>query len=138
MTPMTFDAQMNRLQVRFGNRAIDEEFSRLVWRECASMLDEAFIRFVDVMIGSRTHTKAPLLAEFREARLAEEKHRFNRDVQGAAQAFEHGWSDKPTSQILHELGYTGCKTLVEAMELEIHRRQILRADGINPDTGETI
>ena len=84
MSPAFFFEQWDRLKVRFGVRAMDEEFKRLCALEVNTMSEAGFRRFVDVMIGSRMYNKPPLLSEFREARLNEEKLKFQNDVIGAA------------------------------------------------------
>lgn len=88
MTQAFFLQQVKRLQVRFGERALDAEFVQLIWREVHEMSEHAFQRFCDVMIGSRSHNKPPLLSEFREARMQEQKLRFENDVRGASQSLE--------------------------------------------------
>ncbi len=76
MNPLIFKQQVERLRNRFGLKAFDEELIKLIWREVREMSDAGFVRYCDVLIGSRTPHKPPLIAEFREARLAEEKIRF--------------------------------------------------------------
>lgn len=84
MTLDFFAGQSDRLVRRFGSKAFDQEFTQLVWREVHDMSEHAFMQFVDVMIGSRSHNKPPLLSDFREARIKENKRKFENDVNGAA------------------------------------------------------
>lgn len=79
MTGEIFAAQVKRLQGRFGMKAFDQQFVDLVWRECREMTDGAFITFVDVIIGSRPHTRPPLLTEFREAKLTDSNSRVRQE-----------------------------------------------------------
>lgn len=128
MTPQTFSVQVQRMQGRFGEKALGKEFIDLIWRECMTMSDGAFIRLADVFIGSRPHHKPPLLAEFREARLNEERVQFQRDLKSAVDAIER----KPIPAILARIGYPGCKTAWEAVQVQIHRNKVARANGEEP------
>ncbi len=106
-----FAKQMQRLQTRFGPKAFDAEFVDLVWREVKDMGEQAFTRFVDVMIGSRAPTKPPLLSEFREARLAEHKRSFDNEVRGAARTMA-----KPITEVLRP-AFGGVASVKEAFEI---------------------
>jgi hypothetical protein len=88
MMEADFKAQMHRLRVRFGDKNFDAEFIQLIWREVHDMTENGFIRTVDVFIGNRPTSKPPLLAEFREARLAEAKRRHEQDLKSATQRLE--------------------------------------------------
>lgn len=88
MTLPFFETQTRRLITRFSNKAFDQEFLQLVWREVCDMSEAGFGRYVDVLIGSRTHLKPPLLSEFREARLNEQKLKLQNDIRGAGQFLE--------------------------------------------------
>jgi hypothetical protein len=88
MSPDFFKAQMARLQTRFTPRAIDNEFVKLVWQACADMSEPGFQRMCDVFIGSRTASKPPLLSDFREGYLLEQKRHFENDVRGATSALK--------------------------------------------------
>jgi hypothetical protein len=119
MTPAEFDTSWQRLRQRFGDKACDGEFKRLIALECGAMQAHAFSRICDFMIGTRKHTAPPLLQDFRDARVREEKQRFEADVRGASDAFER----RPMSEILKRLGYAEARTASEAVETE---REILR------------
>lgn len=73
MTEHFFISQISRLRRRFGDKNFDPEFVKLAAIEVKSMSEMGFQRAVDIWIGSRTSHKPPLLSEFREARLNEEK-----------------------------------------------------------------
>jgi hypothetical protein len=88
MTLLEFKHQTNRLRIRFGEKHFDEEFLKLVWREVSDMSAHGYQRFCDVLIGSRTANKPPLLSEFREARLSEQKIKFQNDLRGAQNFLE--------------------------------------------------
>jgi hypothetical protein len=85
MTEAQFKNQIQRLRVRFGDKNFDAEFIQLIWREVYDMSEQAFVRTVDVFIGTRPTTKPPLLTEFKEARLKEQKQKFEQDLRGATQ-----------------------------------------------------
>lgn len=123
MTPEQFAPQLNRLRIRFGDRALDKEFSQLVWREVHDMSEQAFTRFVDVMIGSRPHTKPPLLAEFREARLNERKRAFDNEVQAVTRG-----TLKPLADVLRP-DFGGVSGVKEALEIARLRQRTKRGDG---------
>jgi len=127
MTGEIFAEQVKRLQMRFGTKALDQQFVDLVWRECREMSEGALITFVDVMIGSRPHTKPPLLQDFRDARLAEAKRKFESDVRGAVREFEHPSARGGLKKFL-AMNYPGCKTLWDAVEVERLKIRIAKAD----------
>lgn len=120
MNPILFQAQMQRLITRFGVKAFDPEFSKLIWREVHDMSEPGFVRFCDVLIGSRTAHKPPLLSEFREARMNEEKLKFQNDLAGATQTLR---KRAPAEMRAHlrsvltkEFG-AGIETISDALEL---------------------
>lgn len=79
-----FKGQIVRLKERFGEKHFDNQFVLLLWNECHDMGEAWLKRTVDTFIGSRTHNRPPLLSEFREARLAEQKLKFQNDVRSAS------------------------------------------------------
>ncbi len=101
MTQEQFKSQVSRLIKRFGDRAFDNEFVLLVWREVDTMNAFDFTRTVDVFIGSRSHNKPPLLSEFREARLAIEKNALTRDIRGACTVLQHP-AMRPLADVLRK------------------------------------
>lgn len=125
MTQEFFQDQVKRLKMRFGEKAFDSEIVQLIGREVISMTREDFMRVVDVMIGQRAANKPPLVSDFREARLAQEKYKFNRVVQEAVSP--SNWQNG--LQAVLDRDYPGCKTLSEAVELQKLRNQIARAKG---------
>lgn len=90
MTEMYFISQIDRLKRRFGERHFDPEFVKLCALESHTMSDLALQRAVDVWIGNRSHNKPPLLSDFREVRLSEEKLRMNRDINHATSVIKQG------------------------------------------------
>ena len=121
-----FQAQVARLITRFGAKALDTEFIKLAWGEVKTMSEEPFRRFCDVLIGSRTHTRPPLLAEFREARIADEKAQFQREVQEASR-FLH--RKAPAEMKAHLRGvlskdFGGCESLTDALEVAKLRNKL--------------
>lgn len=127
MTRDFMASQFARLINRFGQKAFNDEFVILASREIYGMSEGAFITFVDVMIGSRPHTKPPLLSEFREARMAEEKRKLENDVRSAVREFEHPSARGGLKKFL-AMNYPGCKTLWEAVEVERLKIRIAKAD----------
>jgi hypothetical protein len=79
-----FVEQFERLRRRFGEKAMDDEFKALVAEACFTMSEPELKRTVDVFIGSRPHTKPPLLTDFRDAAQAEANRNFKADVRWAA------------------------------------------------------
>lgn len=125
MTPAEFTSQWQRLINRFGGKCMDAELQRLALFEVKDMAAASFTRACDVWIGSRKHTDPPRMAEFREAAARENKREFEQTVRSALHAFEA----RAIPEILAAHGYTGCKTLFEAVQVERHRMRIRQADG---------
>lgn len=119
-----FAHQFARLRIRFGEKALDDEFMSLALREIEELSPEAFTRACDVWIGSRKHTDPPRMAEFREAAAAFNKRNLENTMRGALHAFE----TRAMPEILARHGYPGCKTLYEAVQVERHRMRIRQAD----------
>lgn len=130
MTHEAYVKQVQRLFERFGRKNFDDEFVNLVWREVLQLTDEQFKRICDFFIGSRTPTKPPLLQDFRDQRVREEKHAFTREVQAASNAMN--WPQAGLKAFLAK-HYPGCKNLNEAVEVRKIHRAIARAEGRNPD-----
>lgn len=124
MTEDCFMHQLTRLKTRFGPKAFDNEFSRLLAAEMSQLHDEDFIDIVNRMLSMRPHTKPPVMVDFREARLAKEKLRFTRVVDGAAQAMNISGDKGPVFQAR----WPGAKTAMEAVEIEIMNRRIRKAN----------
>ncbi len=133
MTQIFFLSQIDRLKRRFGEKHFDIEFIKLVGQEVNSMSDMGLQRFVDVMIGSRTHNKPPLLSEFREARLNEEKQRLSRDGQKWVEEISRPARQKGLKKILKEL--YGVSSVKEAIEYE-RLQKGLREANETKDHGE--
>lgn len=88
MTLLDFQSQMKRLRTRFSDKNFDEEFTTLIWRELHDCPIENFKKAVDVFIGSRGPNKPPMLADFRQIRLATENRKFQDDLRGAQNFIE--------------------------------------------------
>lgn len=125
MTPEQFKTQVERLRGRFGDKAFDNEFVKLVWRVVEGMHFVDFMKCVETFIGSRSHNKPPLLSEFREARLAIEKHRLNQSVDGAGKLLYHPALVKPIAEVLQK-DFGAVNSVLEAME--VARLRALRGD----------
>lgn len=131
MTEQFFAEQWKRLEIRFGSKSMDAEFMRLCAREVHDMSDSALKRAVDVWIGSRTANKPPLLSEFREARLAEQKLRFDNDVRGAANTL-FGPKGGPSERKAHVLKvlskeFGNVSSIAEALEVARLRIRVANA-----------
>jgi hypothetical protein len=114
MTKECFDVQVTRLKLRFGEKAFDPEFIRLISREMFELSNDQFISIIDTMIGSRKHTDPPTIVHFREMRSQTEKQELSKLTHWVAQAFN---KDLPLKDVLQK-HYAGCETLAEAIEIE--------------------
>lgn len=125
MTREVFDEQIRRLRLRFGERAFDSEFTRLIAGEMQHTTDPDLIYIVSNLISSRPATRPPLMVDFREARLSQEKYKFNQDVSGAADAV-FDWSKQKGLQAYLDENYPGCKSLWEAVQVQVEVNQAQR------------
>lgn len=130
MTPEQFKSQVIRLQSRFGEKAFDNEFVKLVWREVDGMNYYDFVKVVETFIGARSHHKAPLLSEFREQRLLMDKNRVERDAQGACRILRHPSMVKPISEILNKEYGGGVDSVAEAFT--VAKLRMLKGNGDEP------
>lgn len=130
-----FVAQMNRLKDRFGDKAMNKSFADLVWREVYDMSEVAFAKACDVWIGNRPHTKPPLLAEFREARMNEQKHKFQDDVRGASYFLSRKSPEETRRhlKLILSKDFGGVDSVSEALEVAKHKQRIAKAN--NDDGG---
>jgi hypothetical protein len=129
MTEEFFKAQLARLRTRFGEKSFDNEFSRLAWFEVRDMSDARFAWQVNTWIGSRRPSDAPMLAEFKESKLAEKKARKANTSERAATMMQAPVS-KSALEILRPL-VGNVASIAEA--IEVRRLQILRERETNPD-----
>lgn len=129
MSPEFFKTQMDRLQKRFGAKAIDNEFTKLVWLDVDSMSESGFLRSVNIWIGNRSHLKPPLLSEFREARLNEEKYRLGNEAKGAADSMGNHPQMGLRAYLAKE--FPGCKSLNEAIEVRALQIKVQKANDPN-------
>ncbi len=121
--------QINRLKSRFGEKAFDDEFVTLVKNELRNMVDANVIRCVDVFIGNRPHHKPPVLSDFRDARLAEEKVKLEYCARGAMNAMSRHAQGGLQAYLAKD--FPGCKTLMEAVAVRQHQIRIAKADDPN-------
>jgi hypothetical protein len=135
VTQAFFKTQMVRLQTRFTAKAFDSEFVALIWREVHDMSESGFQRFCDVMIGSRTAHKPPLLSEFREARINERKLKFENDVRGAAQSLKRAPEEmRRHMRAILSKEFGGVESVGDALEIAQLRRRLTTNE---PDGGGT-
>lgn len=119
MTEIFFKDQIRRMKERFGDRAFDNQLVMLIWSECHDLPEATFRRTCDVFIGSRSHNKPPLLSEFREARLAEEKLKFQNDLKGATNFVERKAPEEMRKHLRAVLSkeYGGVDSVKDAFEI---------------------
>lgn len=111
--------------------AFDVEFTSLVALEVKSMANDDFLSVANFMIGSRPAGKPPLIQDFRDARINQEKLRLRRDVDGANRAMNTQWHGGLQAYLSRE--FPGCKTLNEAVEVRKLQIQIAKAKDPNYD-----
>jgi hypothetical protein len=130
MDEQFFRGQIGRLRTRFGDRAFDNELVRLIAAEVHDMSEQGFLRFCDVMIGSRPHTKPPLLTEFREARLKESKRRFEDDLRGATNMLNRKAPEEMRKhrRLILSRDFGGVESVNDALEIARHNLQVAKAD----------
>lgn len=130
MTPAFFQTQITRLRIRFSDRNFDQEFVQLVWRECHDMSEPGFQRLCDVFIGSRTANKPPLLSEFREARINEQKLRFDNETKAAARTLSRTAPAETRAHLRKVLSadFGACESAADALEIARLRRRLQRDD----------
>jgi len=131
MTHDTWTTQKARLIDRFGQNNFSKEFSLLCSIECQTMPDAPFVEMVNAMIGNRKPSNPPLLQDFRDARLAYEKRKFEADVTGAQRGMNTAWAGGLQAYLRRE--FPGCKTLNEAVEVRKHQIAIAKAEDANYD-----
>lgn len=115
--------QKTRLIDRFGPKNFSTEFALLCSIECKPLPNEAFVDIVNFLIGSRPANRPPLLADFRDARLAFEKRQFEKDAYGAARAMREPARFEGLRKYLAR-EFPGCKSLNEAVEVRKLQIQI--------------
>lgn len=130
MTNEFWLTQKARLIDRFGERNFSKEFSLLVAIECNAMPEDAFMSMVTAMIGQRRPNDPPMIANFREGRLAWERRRFETELRGATDAWNGPAKFVGLKNYLAK-EWPGCKSLAEAVEVRRLQIQIARAD--DPD-----
>ncbi len=133
MTNEFLHAQFERLRARFGKKAFDTQISHLIASEVWSMSESDFIGLVNFLIGTKPATRPPLLEDFRNGRLAAEKRRLDRDAKAASGVMASDWTSGGLRRALDaNADWRGCKTLMEAVEVE---RLKLLVHGANNDDG---
>lgn len=122
-----FVEQMNRLRVRFGKSAFDDESTKLIHQNIYDLTPAEFVKVVDFMISSRAHNRPPLVSDFRDARLREEKARFQEDMMASIEKFEHPAAQDGLKKYLAK-AFPGCKNLNEAIEVRRLQIQVAKAN----------
>ncbi len=126
-----FVKQIERLKIRFGEKAFDPETLRLIRREVENMPEREFELLTDALISTRPHQKAPLVADFREGRLNIERRMLNAQTFGASKAFQTPWNTGLKAYL--EKKFLGCKTLNEAIQVRKLQIQLAKAENPNYD-----
>lgn len=123
MTNDQFQFQMHRLESAFGERHFPLERLELIWGLVAWMGLGQFSCVVDHMLSTMRY--APLPKDFKEASILEKKKAFENDVGGAIKALNTPWSGGLQAFLTKQ--YPGCKTLNEAVQVQILQNQVQRA-----------
>ena len=118
--------QLERLKRRFGDKNFDAEFIKLVANEVRIMTDYDFIKFCDVMIGTRSPNKPPLISDFREARIAAEKASFTRMLSDGAKILDHPAKGDGLKKVLKEQ-FGNVSSVTDAIEWKRLQDQIAKA-----------
>lgn len=138
MLPEDFNEQWQRLIERFGVKAMDNEFKKLVVIEVRDMTIFAFKQAVDVWIGSRPHNRPPLLTEFREARLNREQSKLKADVRTIGGVLrENNIDPAKLGKTLEDQYGAGIDTPVKAFEFKRLQERIKKAES-EPDPKPTL
>ncbi len=123
--------QLERLKRRFGEKNFDPEFIKLVANEVRYMNDYDFVRFCDVLIGTRSPNKPPLISDFREARLAADKAKFNFMVADGAKILDHPAKGDGLKKVLKEQ-YGNCENVTDAIEWKRMQNHLAKINGKDP------
>ncbi len=123
--------QINRLKSRFGEKAFDDEFVKLIQKELSGMVDANVIRCVDLFIGNRPHHKPPVLDDFRQARLTEEKVRIEYCAREAINNMNRDSVQNLGLKNYLAKEFPGCHTVNEA--INVRRLQIRLQKLENPN-----
>ncbi len=130
MTEIYFISQIDRLKRRFGDKNFDPEFIRLASFDAHKMSDSWFQRAVDVWIGSRPVSKPPLIADFKEAMLKEEKFRLDNIARDANKAIERPANGDGLKKILKDQ-FGGTNSVKDAIEYIKLQNRLLEADDVH-------
>jgi len=122
--------QLERLKRRFGEKNFDHEFIKLVANEVRSMADYDFVKFCDVLIGTRPPNKPPLISDFREARIRSEKIKFDFMTSSLAKTLADPAKHEGLKKVLKEQ-YGNVTSVNEAIEYKRLQDQLKKAD--DPD-----
>lgn len=124
-----FEHQWKRLIARFGARAMDDEFKKLAAIEIRDMNSFHFRETVNVWIGERPHTRPPLLADFREARIRRDQNKFKSDVRTAGGVLREANIDPANlAKTLEEEYGAGIDTPSKALEFKRLKARIKKAE----------
>jgi hypothetical protein len=115
VTKDCFDEHVPRLATRFGEKAFDVEFKKLLAREMASLPNDEFIKIVEIMIGTRPPNRPPVLTDFREMRLQAEKSLLSRETRWAATELKKVQANLP--EVFEKAGYGKISNISEALEI---------------------
>lgn len=124
MTQSEFDQQMSRITNTFGEgRVYSRDRIAQIWKTVCDLSGYQFARIVDNFLSS--FRQSPLPKDFADAARAERRTDFNRDVTGAAAAMNTPWPNG-LQKFLGE-NYPGCKTINDAVQVQILKNQVDRA-----------
>lgn len=119
MTPDQFKFQMHRLEDTFGAKNFTMERLELIERFCMWMSLGQFSHICDHFISSFRY--APLPKDFKDAAIREKKNSFEKEVLSTELPFSEGLPSFLEKQ------YPGCKTLIEAVEVQVLKSKVAKA-----------
>jgi hypothetical protein len=111
MDILDFRDGMNLLADRFGKKHFDDGFRSSVWREVSILPKEIFDAVLISFLGDRRPTKPPLLEDFKKA--------IHQEMKKQPKKYVTKNLDRGDLQSYLENAHPGCKSLAEAVEIEV-------------------
>ncbi len=125
MTKDFFAQQVSRLRSRWKNN-FDSEFVSLLSVQMNTISNDNFLKIVDFFIGNRPNSRPPMLQDFLDERIRQERNEFSQTLRSAIDAFDTPFTEGGLQKFLAK-EYPGCKTLNQAVEVQILKNQVERA-----------
>lgn len=124
MTLDQFKFQISRLESTFGERNFDTERLDLIMTSVMWMELGEFSKIVSHFIA--TFRSAPLPKDFKEAAMIQRHRAEKSQVRDSIPIFDENFKNEGLKNLLAK-DYPGCKTLMEAIEVEKHRIKVRSA-----------